>query len=368
MKLHYLFFLTLILVLGKAKAQSPISLTSSNFPINGDTLRYSTASPSATINYSQTGTNYNWDFSNLIPVSQGLREYKSGLQTPYFLFFIGLTEYGEKIADTLGAGPLVFTNYYNFYKKQTSPSNAYIVDGAGITFSSLPIPSYYSDKDELYMFPMSYPQHDSTTFKFSTPSTSLIPIVYSKSGYRITKVDGWGNITTPYGTAPCLRIETTQYSQDSIKNTIIPIPIGFPNYQRSYQWLTSTSKIPYLEVTGNLVGNNFTITQIRYRDSYRTVASVRENEEENAFIKIYPNPVIKELEVDLRMEKVTKIEVFDMNGKLIKSESILASNNGKSILNVENLTRGLYLLKATGNGKPINFKFIKQQIRRTIKL
>lgn len=357
MKLKQLFFLCLVGASIVAKAQSPISITSSNLPGNGDTLRYSTVQPTAAINYTQTGTNYNWNFSNLIPTGQGLRNYKLGLLTPYAIFFAGFTEYGEKIADTLGAGPLTITNYYNFYKKQTSPVNAYIVDGSGMTFSSVPVPSYYSDKDELYMLPMSYPKYDSTSFKFATASSTLIPIQYSKTGYRVTKVDGWGTITTPFGTAPCLHVVTTQYSQDSIKNTIIPFPVGFANNQRSYQWLTTTSKIPYLEVNGNLVGNNFTITQIRYRDIARSLTTVYE-QNANAFdFSIYPNPVINELTID---NKIASVEVFDMNGKLVCNQDYKNTIGTDKKLNVAHLPQGLYHLKGNSEKGPINFKFIKQ--------
>jgi hypothetical protein len=360
MNLKQLFFLCVASISANLFAQAPISLNSTHFPSNNDTLRYSTVQPTAAINYTQTGTNFNWNFSNLLPVGQGVRSYKLGLLTPYAIFFTSLSEYGEKIADTLGAGPLTITNYYNFYKKQTTPVNAYVVDGSGMTFSSIPVPSYYSDKDELYKFPMTYPQYDSTTFKFSTASSTLIPIKYSKTGYRLTKVDGWGTITTPYGTAPCLRIVTTQYSQDSIKNTILPIPFGFANNQRSYQWLTTTSKIPYLEINGNLIGNNFTITQIRYRDIYRNITSVFEQGNLGSDISIYPNPVKDQLSLSIEPSLITQIEVLDINGKAVllnkKTDGIQLQNT----LNVSALPEGLYHLKVSSEKGPINFKFIKQ--------
>lgn len=360
MNLKQLFFLCAGSIAFNAFGQAPISLSSTHFPSNNDTLRYSTVQPTAAINYTQTGTNFNWNFSNLVPVSQGLRSYKLGLLTPYAIFFTGLTEYGEKIADTLGAGPLTITNYYNFYKKQTTPVNAYVVDGSGMTFSSIPVPSYYSDKDELYHFPMTYPKYDSTTFKFSTASTTLIPIKYSKTGYRVTKVDGWGTITTPYGTAPCLHIVTTQYSQDSIKNTILPIPIGFANNQRSYQWLTTTSKIPYLEVNGNLVGNNFTITQIRFRDIYRNITSVFEQGNMGSDVSIYPNPVKDELKLSIEPELISQIEINDMNGKNVFFSKKTEFGHVQNTLNVSDLPQGLYHLKISSEKGPINFKFIKQ--------
>ncbi len=360
MRLFYLVILGFNLVLMQIQAQAPINLTSANFPGGNDTLRYSTVLPTSVINYSQTGTNYAWDFSALSPISQGLRSYKSSLLTPYAFFFLGFNEYGEKIADTLGAGPLTLTNYYNFYKKQTTPINAYVVDGSGMTYSSIPIPSYYSDKDELYIFPMTYPKYDSTSFKFSMLSTTLIPIVYSKTGYRVTKVDGWGTITTSYGTEPCLRVITTQYSKDSIKNTIIPFPVGFTNNQRSYQWLTLNSKIPYLEVSGNLVGANFTVSQIRYRDIARPILSVDELINNEDILSFYPNPVKNELVIDKSRADIDKVEIIDNVGKLVMIIDKAQINQLNSSINVENLSPGLYHVILTEPTKQKNFKFIKQ--------
>lgn len=339
---------------GFVLAQSPITLSSSNMPGNNDTLRYSNANISSVGNYTQTGTNFNWNFSGLVSTSQGRRDYKSSFSTPYAFFFLGVNEYGEKVADTLGAGPLTITNYYNYYKKQTSPTNAYIVDGAGMTFSSVPVPSYYSDKDELYLFPFSYPKHDSTTFKFSTPTTTLIPIKYSKTGYRITDCDGWGSITTPYGTANCLRVVTTQYSKDTIKNSLIPFPVGFNNYTRSYQWLTTNSKIPYLEITGNLVGNNFTITQVRYRDNYiaPTPNGINKISDIGA-LEMYPNPVIDKLYINFKY--VSSYEIYDASGKLLNLTNSFENN----FIDCSEYQQGLYVLKIKSNNKDFYFKFIK---------
>jgi hypothetical protein len=351
--------LILLFIAFAIKAQSPISISNSNMPSSGDTLRYSNAQISSIGNYTQTGTNFSWNFSTLNPTSQGIRAYKLALQIPqYAFFFLGLNEYGEKIADTLGAGPLTITQYYNFYKKQTSPA-AYVADGAGMTFSSIPVPNYYSDKDELYKFQMSYPQYDSTTFKFSTISSTLIPIVYSKTGSRVTKVDGWGNITTPYGTANCLRLITTQYSQDSIKNNIIPFPVGFPNNQRSYQWITTGSKIPYLEINGSLVGNIFTVTQVRYRDIARTIVGVKEQEDISG-MNMYPNPVSDKLYFSLKEGEKCSFEIMNINGKLVKSISFEPVNTDLQSINVSSLDKGLYIIKVNQVTNSHYFKFIKE--------
>lgn len=356
-----IYFLFAVIHAGVFMAQSPISIGNSNMPGSGDTLRYSNVQLNSLGNYTQTGINYSWNF-NYSPTSQGVRSFKSSLLTPYAFFFLALNEYGEKIADTVGAGPITLTNYYNYYKKQSTPVNAFIADGVGLTFSMVPVPSYYSDKDELYNFPMSYPKYDSTTFKFSTSTNTAIPIRYSKTGYRVTVVDGWGTITTPYGTAPCLRLITTQYSMDSIKNNIVPIPVGFSNNQRSYQWMTTGSKIPFLEITGNLVGANFTPTQARYRDIPRVITGIKEEQDISA-MSLYPNPAKETLNVRWSGEKGSgslTAQVFDQLGKLMGEQFIEPDINGNATINVIDLTPGLYVIKLKQAANSYCFKFIKE--------
>jgi hypothetical protein len=339
-------------------SQSSLTLTSTNFPSIGDTLRYSNATIASVGNYTQTGANFNWNFASLVFTSQGRRDFVPSSQTPYFLFFLSFTGFAEKISDALGAGPLTINDYYNFYKKQTTPVNAFIADGSGMTFSSVPVPNYYSNKDEMYVFPLTYPKYDSTTFKFSTITNSLIPITYSKTGFRISQIDGWGTVTTPFGTENCLRMLTTQYSQDTIKNTIVPFPLGFPNNQRSYQWLTATNKIPFLEVSGSLIGNNFTPTSVRYRDSYQNPNGFNEYTDLSA-MQLYPNPGKDKLWLNFTRKGEFLVEILDLSGKTIKSASFNSENIGQS-LDIIDLSTSVYIIKVTEKQKSYFYKFIKE--------
>jgi hypothetical protein len=358
MKKTYLLFIlnvwSLLII-----AQSPITLGNSNMPGSGDTLRYTNVQLSSLGTYTQTGTNFNWNFNTLVSTTEGIRNFKSALQTPYALYFLNINDYGEKISDTVGAGPLTLTNYYNFYKKQTSPVNAFVADGVGMTYSSLPVPSYYSDKDELYNFPMTYPKYDSTTFKFSTSISSQLPIKYSKVGYRVTKVDGWGTITTPYGTDNCLRLVTTQYATDSIITALLPLGLGFPNYQRSYQWLTLTSKIPYFEITGNLVGNNFTITQARYRgyNKEAVTTGIKDHESQKS-ISLYPNPVKDQLWISGSVDSAY-LEIYNLEGKLVQRVKAGLFRE-QQFADVAGLEAGIYLVKISTHQKESYLKFVKE--------
>jgi hypothetical protein len=334
---------------------SQISITQINMPVSGDTCRYSNAKLSSVGDYTTTGTNYPWIFDTLRPTSQAIREFKAVANTPYtyLAFLLGAAAYGEKTIDTVkipsipGLPSISITDIYNFYNKSSA---LFKTEGVGVKLNGIPVPNLNSDDDELYFFPLNYTDRDSSTFRFSTLTTTLVPFQYIKQGYRITKADGWGSITTPYGTANCLRIVTTQYSIDTIKVFNVPIfgtvAFGFPNYQRSYQWLTLGEKIPYLEVSGNVVAGNFTPTQAKYRDSNRSFVGIKEENTALA-ISVFPNPSSNQLTIITPKNTGSIVaEIVDLQGKLVLHKDLI--NNSEIVnqhqLDVSNLSKGVYVL------------------------
>jgi hypothetical protein len=350
---------------------SQISITSANMPVSGDSARVSLPTVAslmnpANTNYTLTGANYFWIFDSLNTNNQMVRQFQPSAMTPYFFYFLS-PKYGEKIQDSvpglpaipLGTISLTIKNIWDFYKKVSTTS--FNAEGTGMTISGLPVGATYSDEDELYKLPLNYGNRDSTTFKLSTPSTSLIPFVYKKRGYRITEADGWGYVRTPFGTEPCLRVVTTQYSQDTIMLTSpITLNIPFPNYVRSYQWLTLGEKIPYFEVSGNLVGGNFTPNQVRYRDAPRSFVGIKEYENQFA-LAIFPNPAVNELNLVIPKSEELAVEVYSPTGQLAIKKTV--SNNelmNKHTIDISKLAAGLYS-GVLSNGKSVqNFKFVKQ--------
>lgn len=271
MKRLYLF----LWVLPAFAAHAQIQITQANMPSIGDTIRYTNSSPGSS-DYSKTGPNYNWDFSTLGFLNQDIYKFQALLSTPYgTLAFSGMPigAIGYKIADSLGTGQASIRNIYNFYQK--SSSGWYAV-GTGFTMASLSLPAggVYKDKDEIYTFPLKYNDQDSTTFEVATALGNPFKLgTFTQKGYRINKADGWGTISTPYGSnISCIRVKSYIAETDSLKVTIPAVNIGFVNYRVEYKWLSATEKIPVLEVNGTEIAGVFTPTIVRYRDHYRTSA------------------------------------------------------------------------------------------------
>ena len=76
-------------------------------------------------------------------------------------------------------------------------------------------------------------------------------------------------------------------------------------------------------------------------------------------IKIYPNPANDKLyiQLDNTLDGIAKVEFYDLAGKLIYSTTINASLK-LQMLNISNLTKGIYNLRITANNKTKNQKLV----------
>ena len=338
------FLYALIVACTTQSALAQISITASDMPIAGDTLRYSTASPTGSgFSAADSGTAKVWDFSMLSPLTQGIDTYKtaSAVNITYALT-ISPTAYGYKVADSFpglsGVLPISITNLYTFFNKKTGPAR-YIAEGFAAVISGLPTPVNYSDEDEWYYFPLTYARSDSSTFslKFSLPTLGSI----KQAGYRKTRVDGWGTIVTPYFTTPtnCIRVRSEIHEIDSID--LLVTKIGLPRNTVEYKFLANGQHYPALWVTASLTGSTETITSIRYRDVARSTMGIASNALSYRTIKAYPNPaqngiVYVELPADWQQYQIA---CFDLQGKLV------ATTSNKNQIDLSQMPAGRYVLQ-----------------------
>ncbi len=309
-----------------------ITITQNDMPTPGDTLRYSNVIPQG-IDIVQTGANQTWDYSQMVPVSQDRVDYVFSLQTVYAFYFLGLNQYGTKIADTLGGGPFQFTNVYNFYR---STSNDFQAEGVGFRYSGVPLAAYYSDEDELYKFPLDYLDRDSSTYKFSADLGNGLR--FAQEGYRINQVDGWGTITTPHETIACLRLVSTTIGVDSI--IFNGFPIGVPNQQKTIKFLANGVHIPILEISGRFQQGQFQPQQVKYRDVYQNLVATTAPSASG--IRFFPNPTQNYLTIESSLDQALNIEVTDMQGKLIDQKTL---DTPSYMLSVKDFAPGMYMMR-----------------------
>jgi hypothetical protein len=325
-----------------------IQITQTDMPISGDALRYSvdiTSGP--TINLAPD-TNYAWNFSSLVAASQQVDTYKMAVQVSPLYGITIPNAYGYKVADSIPGLPIPVTNIYNFFRKKNNPSR-FVIEGYAATVASIPTPTLYSDEDEMFLFPLDFTNaEDSTTFALNVAIPGLGTL--KRKGYRKTKADGWGTITTPYYTNPvnCLRVRSEIHEIDSIVLTTPPISFPTPVNSVEYKWLVNGSHYPALFVTANILAGVETVTNVRYTDSVRNfdtgtlVKPIQIN-----VLKAYPNPVVNGIiTFNVPSDWIGyNIEVIDMNGKIV------LYSRSKNVLDIQQLSNGTYLAKVVSDNK-----------------
>ncbi|MDZ4666984.1 MAG: T9SS type A sorting domain-containing protein [bacterium] len=252
----------LLLFSGQMRAQ--INILATDMAKVNDTMRYSTST--SVIDYKTTDSNFTWNFSSLKIDNQDIQKYFPATSTPYILQFFGAS-YGlpenNLALGALGGG--LASNVYSFYK---STNQSLVVMGRGATVQSLPLGIVYSLKDTLLKFPMNFGK----TFSGNYLGEASLPTLgaLKQSGSRTTVVDGWGKITTPFGTFDCIRVKSTIVGTDSIVFGGFGIPI--PAARTEYTWLAKNQGFPILEVVVNNTTNQ--VTSIKFKDRFRPEAYI----------------------------------------------------------------------------------------------
>ena len=99
---------------------------------------------------------------------------------------------------------------------------------------------------------------------------------------------------------------------------------------------------------------NGSATSTFYFDDVQQVATLGVEDFSSEIIKMYPNPVTSVLYIDSYILDLTKVEIFSLLGKKIKEVATELNS-----INVDELSSGIYFIKAYSGNKHITKKLIK---------
>ena len=364
MKLYHLILCIPFLSFGQ------ISIDVNDFADGGDTVRLSTA-VDPEIDYSTTGANMSWDFSDLSAQEQELIEYKDPNTAGTLISFsfgafadepyqaTNYTPSTDIPLDAAGGFLPVEISEVNRFAKNSDNSIDLVGLSINVEGTNIPIPS--DTIESKYVFPLnfedSYNSRGYTYFDLN-PIFDLIWIQYIQ---RNSVVDGWGSITTPYGTFECLRIkhEITETDSVQIDVTGTGIPIWFelpvpPSIE--YEWISKNELTPILSIRTTLGAVDETVTQIKYKDEYLGLdAGTHEN---TISLNLGPNPVTEDLFIN-GLSSDAAYQLISTEGKIIQSGNINFQGEQTS-LRLEGLKSGTYLIHITDGEKQFAQRIIKQ--------
>lgn len=348
-------------------AAAQISVDVNDFADGGDTVRLSiTTNPG--IDFATTGANTNWNFSDLSAESQELLEYKDvSLAGPLVSFSFGVfadenyqaTNYTAATdipLDAAGQFLPININEVNQFAKHSDTAIGLVGLAISVEGNDIPVPS--DTIETKYVFPLNYEDAYSSrgyTYLNLNPIFNLIWIQYRQ---RSSAVDGWGTITTPYGSFDCLRVKHEIAETDSVlidfAGTGNPIWIELPVPPSvEYEWIAKNELAPILSIRTTNAGGNETVTQIKYRDIYLGLdAGINEN---TLSLKVGPNPVNNTVLIN-GLNEETPYQLLSLEGKVIQTGTV---NHMNAKIDVSELKTGIFLIHI-GEGTQ---KFTKRMIK-----
>lgn len=352
--------------------ESQITLTTADFATGGDTVRMSQATDNG-YDYAATGLAYNWDFSSLLPNAQVLKDFRGMSNAPTFAQFIfGLfaaqnyqaSYFIEStdlpLAQITSFLPITIENIFQ-YNRKTADSLTAVGYSMKVSLSGnsndLPIKS--DTIETRYDFPLNIGNTHSSRGYTSVDFNPIYDAKWNQHRTRTTTVDGYGSITTPFGTFDVLRIKHDIDEVDSLY-AVLPflggtwIPLDVPA-SHEYEWWANNQKEPVLRFkTTEIIGNEV-VTSIEYRDIYRGLdAGI---DELKADFSLFPNPVVNELTI-ISPSEIMKIKVINVNGEIV--QQLLLDHIYSTTINVAQLPAGTYKIQVESDNKMAVKSFVKR--------
>ncbi len=349
-----LLFATVLLI--STTATSQITITKSDMPQQGDTVRISLGINPEIIDLTETGENYTWDYSGLIPFKQRIDTFVSVGEIPGGSWFQYISDFAVNMAGTFSFPGTGISQPYYYYK---SSNSAYKNTGLSFTMDNTPIPILFFNPDILYQFPLTYSDTDSSNSgtSMNIPGTGYLLV----DRHRHNTVDGWGTLTTPYGTFDVIRVKSEVTEYDSVYSVSQGSGVGLPYSYTEYKWIGNSQKVPLLTVR-ELIGESGII--VEYRDSIRGTLGVNEKQSYLSNLAVYPNPVKTKtvLRYNLQHRSKVAISIVNLSGKTVWQSPVKEMKSGLHQTTIDmqqmSLPQGAYLIKITANNNISTVKFV----------
>ena len=322
---------------------SQITIDQNDMPNEGDTIRLSTSFDVGMLNYTETGNNFTWDFSGMIPLSQSVDTFVSVLETPwvYQLVFFGSANLAQPRQSFDQFQGFQVTDAFDFFK---NTSSSFRKAGYGVTLNGIPLPSKFQEPDIIFKFPLNPGNIDSSLSSYEVS----IPGIGFTGGWkkRVNHADGWGTLITPYGTFETVRVKSDVIQYDSMY--IDSLGTGFPIFRNytEYKWLGENFGLPLCTVTDEGL-----FPTISYIDSVRSLfVGYDLSYEPQSKINVYPNPASQQITIEFNTDNPSNVDILL---KSISGQTVMEFETGNKIqgdyrktfmIDRSNIKNGLYLI------------------------
>ncbi|MCF8277876.1 MAG: T9SS type A sorting domain-containing protein [Flavobacteriales bacterium] len=391
MKTYYLGLL-LTITCFVANAQQPISIVRTDMPNINDTFRYSIVDNLlGLIDLNDTGADMVWNYSTLGSFTQRVDTMVDpvfGTPLVYNITFSNFfdmnhfaTIAGRNVLGQFNQNFISIENVYDFFRET---NGFYANVGLGLTINGFPLTSVMEPRDLVYEFPLEYGDADNSFGQYGVDVPQ-----FGYFGQKISRqntVDGWGELTTRFGTFDALRVFTLL----NITDTFSIQGFGFEQprpTQFEIKWLAKNIGAPVLSVRGQILFNQRVVNTVEYLDSLRdftastfppepvdTTSNPADTTSSGIFdiltpenIAVHPNPFTESFQIRLNLPEaaILHVQVLDITGKMVADLGIRRLSAGSQLWNCDlssyAISSGLYhLVISDSNGGRLVKKMVRQ--------
>jgi len=304
---------------------------------------------------SQSGENQDWNINEWQALQETVQSHYPLDEVPiaYQLFFNTEFLYPEHVSthglianldSEQNPLPIQVEDPFAFFR---TDETGYYSTGTAFTIEGIPVVTQNDSIERIFEFPLEYGGTDTTFISYLTE----VPLlgVFGQSGSRVSEVDGWGVLNTPYGSYDVLRIR----SEISLTDTVFVEQLGTGEIierpvEVEYNWISP--EVPGPVLTINVVENTAISASLYAEDGILNTAN---SLSKSSFPLFYPNPASDEIRLNPDLH-IASVIVIDYSGR-----EVVRQLQPASTLNVDFLPSGVYLIIVqTENNEILHKKLI----------
>jgi hypothetical protein len=288
-------------------------LNSTDFPANYSALIYS-ISNNQSLSPGNAGANQVWDFSTTIMPTQADRMIT--------LVPVSTALYADSYPSANYCVEYTFSfqssRFYSYYK--LSPTGLELMGEVNEDWNSNYV---LSNPETIFQFPYTYNTVIIDTYQYGGEDSSSITTTY----------DAYGTLILPYA---------TYYNVIRQKRT-----------ESGYNFYTFFIANPY----SIIVAGSFLPSDSNPVFFYKNTTSLSVNETNNEnLISVYPNPANTIINLQIANAAIIdKVVITDLTGKIVSKQ-----DHNTNLINVQNLSDGMYILEAFSENNKYSVRFIKE--------
>lgn len=352
--------LLLVLLCAAPSAFAQISIDRADMPNANDTFRYSESDNMlGIIDLNDTGPAHTWDYSHLASITQRVDTFVDpifGTPLIYNVTFSNIFDIEHfatiaqrnPLAAQMGFGPIQLTDVYDYYREE---DGFWANVGMGATINAVPLTSTMEPRDFIYQFPLTFGDSYSgfSQYGFEIPTFGY----FGSKRDRTTVVDGYGTISTRYGTFEAIRVKSTSNLIDTISFNGFGFEQPRPT-EVEVKWLAKGIRTPLLRVVARQFQGQDQINTVEYLDSLRgytpgSGVGMAGPTQPDSF-SVVPNPATDRILLrSIRLNGPVAIRLTDLSGRTVATLSATAQAHTAVVHIPAHIGHGLYLLHVPGH-------------------